>query len=246
MASQGAKIVWADMDEHTWNASPADIERKITDKTKAIVVVHLLGMPADMQAIMRIAKKHNLKVIEDCAQSPGASINGRMCGTFGDFGCFSFHTAKNISTLGEGGILTVKSDEDAALVPGLRFVGAKAFPEGRERYWEPAMSTVDMDVEGLWPFNFCLGEAQCALGSKLLERLDSVNDMLIAQAEKIRKALAGVPEITFNEIPEGYRHIYHQFVMHFEGANGKNRNDLMDILVNEYKIRLHSAILPAV
>ena len=233
----GAKIVWADMDNDSWNVSPQDIERKITDRTKVIIAVHLLGMPADMPAIMKIAQKHGLKVIEDCAQAPGAMIGGQMCGTFGDFGCFSFQTAKNISTLGEGGMLTVKSDEDAALVPGLRFVGAKAFPEDRERYWVPAMSTVDLDIEGQWPYNFCLGEAQCALGSVMLKRLGDVNEKLIEQGMKIRQALADIPEITFSKIPQGYKHVHHQFVMHFEGTEGKDRNDLMDILVNDYKMR---------
>lgn len=237
IGSQGARIVWADIDPGTWNVSPADIEKKITKKTKAIVAVHLLGMPADMPAIMKIAEKHKLRVIEDCAQAPGASINGQMCGTFGDFGCFSFHTAKNISTLGEGGMLTVKNEEDAALVPGLRFVGAKGFPAGRDRYWVPAMSTVDMDIDGQWPFNFCLTDAQSALGSQMLKRLDSVNQTLIDQGVKIRKALADTPEITFNTIPDGYRHIHHQFIMHFEGVQGKDRNGLLDILVNDDKIK---------
>ena len=80
----GAKIVWADIDLDTWTADPKDIERKITAKTKAIVVVHILGMPANMSAIMALAKKHNLRVVEDCAQAPGASIDGKHVGTFGD------------------------------------------------------------------------------------------------------------------------------------------------------------------
>ena len=156
--STGAKIVWADMDPDNWGISPADIERKITPRTTTIVVVHLLGMPVDMPAIMEIADRHHLRVVEDCAQAPGAAINGRKVGTFGDFGCFSFHGAKNITTLGEGGVLTVRSDEDAALVPGLRHNGVRGFPAGRERYWVPAMSNVDMDMESIWPNNFCIGK----------------------------------------------------------------------------------------
>ncbi len=73
-----------DIDEKSWNVSASDIERKITSRTKAIMAVHLLGMPADMPAIMALAKKHDLKVIEDCAQAPGASIDGQLCGSFGD------------------------------------------------------------------------------------------------------------------------------------------------------------------
>ena len=234
----GAKIVWADTDKTRWVVDPEDIKRKITDRTKAIVVVHLLGMPVDMLAVMDVAERHHLRVVEDCAQAPGASINGRKVGTFGDFGCFSFHGAKNITTLGEGGMLTVRSDEDAALVPGLRHNGTRPYEGERERYWVPAMSNVDIDIDGVWPNNFCVGEAQCALGSVLLKSLDQINDALIAQATKIKSAMADVPEISFHQIPEGYHHVYHQFVMHFDGsAFGRTRNDLMDILVNDCKIR---------
>lgn len=162
----GAKIVWADTDAKTWEVDPGDIDRKITGRTKAIVVVHLLGMPADMSAIMAIAKRRGLRVVEECAQAPGASIDGKKVGTFGDFGCFSFHGAKNMTTLGEGGILCVKSDDDAKLVPGIRHNGVRAFPGDRDRYWVPAMSNVDIDQEGVWPNDFCIGEAQCAQGQR--------------------------------------------------------------------------------
>jgi len=168
----GAKIVWADMDPDGWLADPNDIERKITERTKVIVVTHLLGMPANMPAIMEIAEEHGLLVVEDCAQCPGGSIDGKKVGSFGDFGCFSFHGAKNKTTLGEGGALTVRSDEDAALVPGLRHYGARPYPPGRERYWVPCMGNVDIDIEGVWPNNFTVGEAQCALGSVALKDLD--------------------------------------------------------------------------
>ena len=234
----GAKLVWTDIDPQTWVIDPKDIERKITPRTKVLLVVHLLGMPVDMAAVMKIAEKHKLRVVEDCAQAPGASINGKKVGTFGDFGCFSFHGAKNITTLGEGGMLTVRSDADAALTPGLRHNGVRPFPADRPRYWVPAMSNVDIDLEGVWPNNFSIGEAQCALGSELLKTLDANNDMLIAQAGKLRSALKDIPELTYARIPEGYRHIFHQFVLHFDGsAFGKNRNDLLDYLTGTAGIR---------
>ena len=234
----GAKIVWADIDKDTWVIDPNDVKRKITERTKVIVVVHLLGMPVNMPAIMEIAEKYNLRVVEDCAQAPGAAINGRKVGTFGDFGCFSFQSAKNMTTLGEGGMLTVKSEDDAKLIPGLRHNGCRPFEGDRSRYWVPAMSNVDRDMEGTWPNNFCIGEAQCALGSAALKTLDNTNDTLFAQAEKIKAALADTPQISFAKIPEGYKHIFHQFVLHFDGPSfGTDRNDLMDILVNQYKIR---------
>lgn len=234
----GATIVWADMDPLSWTVDPSDIEAKITTKTRAIVVVHLLGMPVNMPVIMEIAEKYGLKVVEDCAQAPGASINGRKVGSFGDFGCFSFHGAKNLTTLGEGGILTVRSAEDAKLVPGLRHNGVRPFPADREFYWKPAMSNVDLDMDGIWPNNFSIGEAQCALGSVLLKSLDNDNDRLITQAAKLRTALADVPGLSFAVIPDGYRHIHHQFVMHFDGGDsGKTRDDLVDFLSKEAGVR---------
>ena len=234
----GAKIVWGDIDRDTWTIAPEDIRRKITPKTKAIVCVHLLGMPCDMPAILEIAREHGLKVVEDCAQALDARINGQHVGTFGDFGCFSFHGAKTMTTLGEGGMLTVKSDEDAKLVPGIRHNGCCGFDYPRERYWVPAMSNVDMDIEGFWPNNFCIGEAQCALGSVELKSLVKYTDQIIAQNDKLRALLADVPEISFNKIPDGYRHVRHQYVQHFDGsAFGKNRDDLLDLLTGKYGIR---------
>lgn len=234
----GAKLVWADIDRDTWVVDPHDVARKITPRTKAIVVVHLLGMPVNMPAILALAAKHGLRVVEDCAQAPGASIDGRKVGSSGDFGCFSFHGAKNKTTLGEGGMLTVRNDDDARLAPGLRFNGCRAYEGPRDRYWLPAMTNVDLDLEGVWPQNFCLGEAQCALGSAVLRTLDQTNARLRAQAEKIKADLADVPEISFAKVPPGHLHIFHQFVMHYNGsASGRNRDELMDILVQQYKIR---------
>ena len=227
----GAKIVWGDINPDTWTIDPEDIRRKITPKTKAIVCVHLLGMPCDMPAIMAIAREHGLRVVEDCAQALDARINGQHVGSFGDFGCFSFHGAKTMTTLGEGGMLTVKSDADARLTPGIRH-------NGWDRYWLPAMSNVDVDIDGFWPNNFCIGEAQCALGSVQLKTLAGYSDTIIAQNDKLRALLADVPEISFNKIPAGYRHVRHQYVQHFDGsAFGKNRDDLMDLLTTKYGIR---------
>lgn len=234
----GAKIVWGDIDPETWVISPADIERKITAKTKAIVCVHLLGMPCDMPAIMQIARKYHIPVVEDCAQALDARINGQHVGTFGDYGCFSFHNAKTMTTLGEGGMLLVKSDKDAALVPGIRYNGCCSYNYPRDRYWLPAMSNVDLDIDGFWPNNFCIGEVQCALGSEELKTLSANVEIIIQQNDRLRELLADIPEITFNTIPEGYRHVRHQYVQHFDGsAFGKNRDDLLDLLTTKYGIR---------
>lgn len=237
-AHTGAKIVWADIDPETRVVSPEDISRKVTSGTKAIVVVHLLGMPVDMDPIMKLAKQHGIKVIEDCAQAPGAEYRGRKVGSIGDFGCFSFHGAKQITTLGEGGMLTVKSDEDARMVPGLRHNGSRAYP-ARSRYWLPAMSNVDLDLVGVWPHNFCIGETQCALGSQLLKRLDQINVTLIKQAKRLQEELTNCSELSFQKVPQGFKHVYHVVVAKFDGSKiGKTREDLMDLMAFKYKIRV--------
>jgi len=235
----GAKIVWADIDPKTWVASPEDIARKITPRTRAIVAVHLLGMPVDMDPILELASRHGIAVIEDCAQAPGASYKGRRVGSIGDYGCFSFNGAKNLTTLGEGGMLTVKNEKKAALVAGLRHNGIRAFSGERAYYWVPAMSNVDTDIEGVWPTKLCLGEAQCALGSALLNRLDCVNEGLRRQREYLRGKLSACGEISFQYEPSGHHAIFHCCVACFEGGElGKTREDFMSLMTKKHGIRL--------
>lgn len=175
---KGGKIVWVDNDFDTRVVTAEEIERKITPKTKVVVVVHLYGYAADMQSIMEVAKKHNLLVVEDVAQAMGSEVHGRKAGTFGDIGIFSFHSHKNMTTLGEGGMLVVQDDKFAKILPMLRHNGHCAFPFERTDYWIPAMGNVDFPEHGgemLWPNNYCIGEVECALGIKLLDRIDKMN-----------------------------------------------------------------------
>lgn len=234
----GAKIVWADINPDTWTIDPDDIARKITPKTKAVVCVHLLGMPCDMKKIVPIARAHGLKVVEDCAQALDCRIDGQHVGMFGDFGCFSFHSAKTMTTLGEGGMFVCADDADAAAAPGIRHNGCCAYPADRERYWSPAMSCVDSFLDDRWPQNFCIGEAQCALGTEELKSVIANNNTLIEQDRKIREKLAGLPEISFSRCPENGRYVVHQYIMHYDGsACGKTRDDLLDLMTKKYGIR---------
>ncbi len=109
----GGVSVFADIEPGTFNIDPSHVESLITDKTKAIIPVHLFGQCADMDAIMELATQRNLKVIEDCAQSIGATWNGQACGSIGSVGCFSFYPTKNLGGFGDGGMLTTNDDEVA-------------------------------------------------------------------------------------------------------------------------------------
>jgi dTDP-4-amino-4,6-dideoxygalactose transaminase len=234
----GAKIKWADIDPETRLISAESIEKLITKKTKVVVPVHLYGLMADMKAIMALAKEHNLFVVEDCAQSIGAELNGKKAGTFGDCGVFSFHGQKNLTTLGEGGAIVVKSSSLAAKTPGLRHNGSRPFTQKRENYWIPTMSNVDLDIDGVWPYNFCLGEPQCALASAILKRLDSMNEKRIMRAEYFKKELENFPELTFQKVKKGYKHVYHLLSAKYDGKKFKKTNDdLIGILFYEYHIK---------
>jgi dTDP-4-amino-4,6-dideoxygalactose transaminase len=233
----GAKIVWADIDSDTRLVSVESIEKLITNRTKVIVVVHLYGLMADMNAIIEIAGKRGIFVVEDCAQSIGAELDGKKAGTFGDFGIFSFHGQKSLTTLGEGGVIVVKSDELADKVPGIRHHGARPFPPGREHYWIPAMGNVDIDLDGVWPINTCLGEPQCALGSAVLKRLDSMNEKRIIRATRFKEELKKFPEITFQKVKKGFKHVYHLLAAKYESENGKTNHDMIKMLFYEYNIK---------
>jgi dTDP-4-amino-4,6-dideoxygalactose transaminase len=121
-----AKPVFADIDEITYNLNPFDVEKRITPKTKAIIPVHLYGQSAEMDELLKIAEKYNLKIIEDCAQAIGTSYKNNKCvGTIGDIGCFSFFPSKNLGCFGDGGIVTTNDDSLAEKFRILRVHGSK-------------------------------------------------------------------------------------------------------------------------
>lgn len=235
-ARHGVKLKWADIDAETLVVSPETIAPLITKKTRAIIVVHLYGLGADMPGIMALANKHGLKVIEDCAQSIGATVGGRITGSFGDISCFSFQSHKNISTLGEGGMLCLKDPDWAKVVPGLRHNGHRPFGP-RDRYWHPAMVNVDFDYDGVWPHNFCLGEVQCALGLKMLERVPAINERRRARYYRFTEVLSGVKEMVFQKIPEGRISSHHLLPFRYDGAAGKVNHDFIQRLVDVHGVR---------
>ena len=124
ISAVGATPVFVDVEKDTYNIDPTKIEEKITEKTKAIMPVHIFGQPAKMDEIMEIAKKHNLKVIEDAAQAVGAEYKSNKVGNIGDVGCFSFFPTKNLGCTGDGGIITTSSDDIATIAKALRTHGS--------------------------------------------------------------------------------------------------------------------------
>lgn len=237
-AKKGAKLVWADIDLATRVITAQTIERVLTPRTRAIVVVHLYGYVADMPAIMELARSRGILVIEDACQAIGADIDGRKAGSFADFGVFSFHSHKNITTLGEGGMLTVHDKKYADIIPMLRHNGHCAFPGERPDYWVPAMGNLDfpeLDGEMLWPNNYCLGEVECALGAKQLDRVDLINAEKQERALAFIDALADCPELVFHRVDTS-RHNYHLLVARMDGSTAR-RDDFIRRMFNEHGIK---------
>ncbi len=152
-----ATPVFADVDPHTWNIDPADVERKVTKKTKAVIPVHLYGNPCDMDEINRIAKKHSIYVLEDATESLGAKYKGRYVGTFSDFGCFSFNGNKIITT-GGGGMVV---GNDAERLDHIKFLVNQAKDESKG-YYHPEIG-----------FNYRMTNIEAALGLAQMERLEA-------------------------------------------------------------------------
>jgi len=191
----GAKPVFVDIDPETYNIDPAKIEAAITKKTKAILPVHLYGLMADMRAINKIAKKHKLIVIEDAAQAHGANIKGKKAGTWGLAATFSFYPTKNMTT-GEGGMITTNSKQIAESSKLFRNQGMK------KRYYH--------DMVG---YNFRMTNIAAAIGIEQLKKLEGFTKKRIENAEYLSKGLEKVKNITTPMMPNGYRHVFHQYTI---------------------------------
>ena len=187
----GARPVFVDIDPVTFNLDPAQIEAAITPCTKAILPVHLFGLPCDMPAITALAEKYGLAIIEDACQAHGAAINGRRAGSFGT-GCFSFYPTKNITTA-EGGMITTNDDDIAEQARLIRSHGM------RQRYYHESLG-----------YNFRMTEIQAAIGLAQLPKLEAFNERRIANAHYFSARLRNV---VTPQVPAGYRHVFHQYTI---------------------------------
>ncbi|SFV57604.1 aminotransferase, DegT/DnrJ/EryC1/StrS family [hydrothermal vent metagenome] len=234
---KGAKPVWADIEKDTRVVSLNTIKKVVTPNTKAVVVVHLYGfIIPDIKEIAEFCKENNILLIEDVAQAMGTEIDGKKAGTFGDFGVFSFHSHKNITTLGEGGMLVVKEKKYADIIPMLRHNGHCGWEMQRPNYWTPAMGNVDLPTlndEYLMPNNYCLGEVECALGAKLLDRLDEMNEQKRKRALYFIDSLQEYKILKFHRV-EDNKHNYHLLVAY---VNDNKRDEFMKKMSQEKKIQ---------
>lgn len=203
----GAKPVYVDIDPKTFNINPSHIESVITSKTKAIIPVHLYGQAADMDPIMEIARKHNLKVIEDSAQALGASYKGRKVCTFGDVSCISYFPSKNLGAFGDAGMVVTN---DVALGEKVRMICAHG---SKVRYYHETLGV-----------NSRLDTLQAVILSVKLKYLDSWNAARQTAARRYNELLKGTP-VTIPFVAPECEHIFHQYTL-----RAPKRNELAEHL----------------
>jgi dTDP-4-amino-4,6-dideoxygalactose transaminase len=200
IAHVGATPVFVDIDPITYNLDPSLIQSAITEKTRAIIPVHLFGLPADLEPILQIAQDHGLVVIEDAAQAIGSSYEQQNVGTFGDFGCFSFFPSKNLGGAGDGGLITTNDDAMAERLRMLRVHGSK------KKYHHEILGT-----------NSRLDALQAAILRVKFRHLDAWTAGRQDRAARYRKAFEEMnltPFITPPQAPNnGFLHVYNQFTI---------------------------------
>ena len=188
----GATPVFVDSDPETWSMDPREVERKITPRTRAIIPVHLYGHPVDMDAIMDIASRYELKVIEDAAEAHGAECRGRRVGSIGHVGCFSFYGNKIITT-GEGGMLTLN---DESLMEKARHLKDHGMSK-TIRYWHSSVA-----------YNYRMTNIQAAIGLAQLERVDSILEQKLRLARMYEKYLQGCDAVVAQPQADWAKNVY--------------------------------------
>lgn len=197
----GAKPIFVDIDINTYNINPNLIEKAITEKTKAIIPVHLYGLSSDMKLIIRVAKKYKIKIIEDCAQAIGAKYFGKKVGSFGDIGCLSFFPTKNLGAYGDAGMIVTDNKKIADFIKKWRIHG-----QNKKYYTEFVGASSRLD--GI----------QAAILSVKLKYLDKWNKKRNEIAQYYLENIKN-DDIILPIIPKGYFHVFHQFTIRFKKHN---------------------------
>jgi dTDP-4-amino-4,6-dideoxygalactose transaminase len=221
----GATPVLADVDPRTMNIDPAQIAGKITGKTRALLPVHFAGRPCDMDAIMGLARKHGLKVIEDCAHAIETQYHGENAGTLGDFGCFSFYVTKNIVT-GEGGMVLTRREEDIARIKILGLHGMSK--DAWQRFSDSGYRHYQVVECG---FKYNMMDLQAAIGIHQLERIEEYWVRRRAIWNRYNEAFAQLPVQLPAEPEAETRHAHHLYtILIDEVAAGLSRDQFLDAM----------------
>lgn len=243
-ATLGAEIDFVDIDPRTYNLDPSQLAEAITPQTKAIIPVHLYGQCCDMDPILEIAGEHGIAVVEDACQAVGSEYKNRKAGSMGAAGCFSFHEQKNMSTLGEGGMIVT---DDPALYERIALYRSHCtrvhgrstkycqldeakFPIGKTFWWQ------DFDDVG---YNFRMTDVQAAVGIVQLKKLDDLNQRRIKNAAYLTASLADVPGLTLPAVMPGCKHTFHLYPVMLDARRfGINKVDFVHAMLHERGIKV--------
>ncbi len=191
----GAKPVFADINPHTWTIDEQDLARKITHKTKAVIVVHLYGNPCKMEALTAVCTQHKLLLLEDAAQAHGSMYAGKKIGSFGDIACFSFYPSKNLGAMGDAGAITFQNEDYLELASAIRNCGKDK--QGNHQFLG---------------FNYRMDPFQSAVLNVKLPFIESFNAKRRAIAERYKKGISN-NKITWQKEQENAQAVYHLFVL---------------------------------
>jgi perosamine synthetase len=224
---QGAKPIPVDIEPDTWNINPDLIEQKITKKTKAIIVVHIYGHPVDMDPVMEIAEKHDLRVIEDCAEAHGATYKGKKVGTIGDIGCFSFYANKIITT-GEGGMVTTNNETLAKKIRNLKNLG---FGD-KNKFMHENIG-----------FNYKMSNILAAIGCAQLEKIEDIISKKRKAAHYYSENLQGIPGLQLPVEKPYARNVYWMYNVVLHEEFGLSRENTVKKL-SELGIETRNSFIP--
>lgn len=230
----GLRPVFADCDRTTQNLDPAALTRAITPRTRAVVPVHFAGRPCDMQAIGALAAEHDLHVVEDCAHAIEATVDGRHCGTFGDFGCFSFYVTKNMTTV-EGGMLTARTKEAAARLKRRALHGMSA--DAWRRFSDEGYVHYAVEEPG---FKYNLTDLAASIGLVQLGRLDAWWRRRRELWDYYLRELAALPLVLPAPVPAGVRHALHLFTCLVDDVGTRVSRD--DVLRGLHELRIGAGV----
>ena len=230
----GAVPVFADCERDTLNLDPADVAGKITPRTRVLLPVHFAGRPCGMAPLGEIAREHGLAVVEDCAHAIEAAIDGRHCGTFGDFGCFSFYVTKNMTTV-EGGMVTCARDDAAARIKTLALHGMSA--DAWNRYADDGFRHYDVVEPG---FKYNLTDLAASIGLHQLARLEQNWQRRKALWDYYQAELRDLPLVLPAPVPAGVRHAFHLFTCLVDDARTSITRDRL--LAGLHALRIGSGV----
>ena len=249
-ATLGAEVDFVDIDPVTYNIDPNQLEDKLTPNTKAVLPVHLYGQACEMDEIMALSLKHNFAVVEDAAHAIGAEYKGKKVGTIGATGCFSFHEQKNISTLGEGGIVLTNDKEIFERISLYRShctrvhgnstkyckLDEEQFPVGKKFWWQ------DFDDCG---YNFRMTDIQAAVGIEQLKKVDMLNQRRIDNAAFMTESLKEVPGLTLPTVRPYNKHVFHLYPVMIDPKEfGMTKEDFIYDLLHKYGIKVGFHYIP--